>query len=194
MPGGRSQFGVSLVSLGGHHLSNSVSVFLCRQRGPSRVHASLRARWDDTGGQDGLRRDGRPATRSIDVGTGSLGAARRRCSWGVPGNELTAFVAVSEHCSFTKAAAHVGIALPTMSQTIQSFEQRLGVRLFNRTTRSVVASDSARPGTAPFRPGSSPRATSKPRSLSTARIPSMTLIMSCAALSRGSALPTSRSL
>ena len=32
--------------------------------------------------------------------------------------ELTAFVAVAEHRSFTKAAAQVGIALPTMSQTI----------------------------------------------------------------------------
>jgi DNA-binding transcriptional LysR family regulator len=55
--------------------------------------------------------------------------------------ELTAFVAVAEHRSFTKAAAQVGIALPTMSQTIQSFEQRLGVRLFNRTTRSVALTE-----------------------------------------------------
>src|SRR6202044_323337 len=52
--------------------------------------------------------------------------------------ELTAFVAVAEHRSFTKAAAQVGIALPTMSQTIRSLEERLGGRLFNRTTRSVA--------------------------------------------------------
>lgn len=52
--------------------------------------------------------------------------------------ELTAFVAVAERRSFTKAAAQVGIALPTMSQTIRSLEERLGVRLFNRTTRSVA--------------------------------------------------------
>ena len=52
--------------------------------------------------------------------------------------ELTAFVAVAEHRSFTRAAAQVGIALPTMSQTIRSLEERLGVRLFNRTTRSVA--------------------------------------------------------
>jgi DNA-binding transcriptional LysR family regulator len=55
--------------------------------------------------------------------------------------ELTAFVAVAEHLSFTKAAVQVGIALPTMSQTIRSLEERLGVRLFNRTTRSVALTE-----------------------------------------------------
>jgi DNA-binding transcriptional LysR family regulator len=53
-------------------------------------------------------------------------------------NELTAFVAVAEHCSFTKAAAQVGRSKPTMSLTINALEQRLGVRLFNRTTRNVA--------------------------------------------------------
>ena len=55
--------------------------------------------------------------------------------------ELTAFVAVAEHRSFTKAAAQVGIALPTMSQTIRSLEARLGMRMFNRTTRSVALTE-----------------------------------------------------
>ncbi|HEX4293648.1 MAG TPA: LysR family transcriptional regulator [Rhizomicrobium sp.] len=55
--------------------------------------------------------------------------------------ELTAFVAVAEHRSFTKAATQVGIALPTMSQTIRLLEERLGVRLFNRTTRSVALTE-----------------------------------------------------
>jgi DNA-binding transcriptional LysR family regulator len=59
----------------------------------------------------------------------------------IPLTELTAFVAVAEHRSFTKAAAQIGIALPTMSQTIRSFEERLGVRLFNRTTRSVALTE-----------------------------------------------------
>jgi DNA-binding transcriptional LysR family regulator len=53
-------------------------------------------------------------------------------------NELDAFVAVAEHRSFTRAAAQVGVALPTISQTIRALEERLGVRLFNRTTRSVA--------------------------------------------------------
>ncbi|HEY3799167.1 MAG TPA: LysR substrate-binding domain-containing protein [Caulobacteraceae bacterium] len=55
--------------------------------------------------------------------------------------ELSAFVAVAEHRSFTKAAAQVGIAPPTMSQTIRSLEDGLGVRLFNRTTRSVALTE-----------------------------------------------------
>jgi DNA-binding transcriptional LysR family regulator len=55
--------------------------------------------------------------------------------------ELTAFIAVAEHLSFTRAAAQAGIALPTMSQTIRALEERLGVRLFNRTTRSVALTE-----------------------------------------------------
>jgi len=55
--------------------------------------------------------------------------------------ELTAFVAVADHRSFTKAAVQIGIALPTMSQTIRSLEEQLGVRLFNRTTRSVALTE-----------------------------------------------------
>jgi DNA-binding transcriptional LysR family regulator len=55
--------------------------------------------------------------------------------------ELTAFVAVAEHLNFTRAAAQVGISLPTMSQTIRGLEERLGVRLFNRTTRSVALTE-----------------------------------------------------
>lgn len=60
---------------------------------------------------------------------------------GIQLTELTAFVAVAQHRSFTKAAVQVGIALPTMSQTIRSLEDRLGVRLFNRTTRSVALTE-----------------------------------------------------
>jgi DNA-binding transcriptional LysR family regulator len=55
--------------------------------------------------------------------------------------ELTAFIAVAEQLSFTKAAVQTGVALPTMSQTIRSLEERLGVRLFNRTTRSVALTE-----------------------------------------------------
>jgi DNA-binding transcriptional LysR family regulator len=55
--------------------------------------------------------------------------------------ELNAFAAVAEHRSFTRAAAQLGVALPTVSQTIRALEERLGVRLFNRTTRSVALTD-----------------------------------------------------
>lgn len=55
--------------------------------------------------------------------------------------ELTAFVAVAEQRNFTKAAANLGIAPSTLSQTIRSLEDRLGVRLLNRTTRSVAPTE-----------------------------------------------------
>jgi DNA-binding transcriptional LysR family regulator len=55
--------------------------------------------------------------------------------------ELNAFVAVAEHRNFTKAAAQLGVSPSTLSQTIRSFEERLGVRLLNRTTRSVALTE-----------------------------------------------------
>jgi DNA-binding transcriptional LysR family regulator len=51
--------------------------------------------------------------------------------------ELNAFVAVAERSNFAKAAAHLGLNPSTISQIIRTLEERLGVRLFNRTTRSV---------------------------------------------------------
>ncbi|WP_257165313.1 LysR family transcriptional regulator [Bradyrhizobium sp. SRS-191] len=56
-------------------------------------------------------------------------------------SELSAFAAVADTLSFTKAAAHIGCSLPTISQTIKSLEERLDVRLFNRTTRSVALTE-----------------------------------------------------
>ena len=53
-------------------------------------------------------------------------------------SQLSAFVAVAEHRNFTKAAAHLGLSTPSLSQTVRSLETRLGVRLLNRTTRSVA--------------------------------------------------------
>jgi len=55
--------------------------------------------------------------------------------------ELSAFVAVAEHRNFTKAAAQLGISPSTLSQTVRLFEGRLGVRLLNRTTRSVALTE-----------------------------------------------------
>ena len=55
--------------------------------------------------------------------------------------ELSAFVAVAEHRNFTKAAAQLNISRSSLSQTIRSFEERLGVRLLNRTTRSVALTE-----------------------------------------------------
>jgi DNA-binding transcriptional LysR family regulator len=55
--------------------------------------------------------------------------------------QLTAFVAVAEHSSFTRAATHLGISTPSLSQTIRSLEEQFGVRLLNRTTRSVALTE-----------------------------------------------------
>jgi DNA-binding transcriptional LysR family regulator len=51
--------------------------------------------------------------------------------------ELRAFVTVVAHRNFARAAAELRISASTLSQTIRELETRLGVRLLNRTTRSV---------------------------------------------------------
>ncbi len=55
--------------------------------------------------------------------------------------ELTAFVAVADHRNFSKAAVALGVSASTMSQTIRALEDRVGVRLLNRTTRSVALTE-----------------------------------------------------
>src|SRR5260370_36703169 len=55
--------------------------------------------------------------------------------------ELSAFVAVADHGSFTKAALQLRVSTGTLSQTIRGLEERLGIRLLNRTTRSVAPTE-----------------------------------------------------
>lgn len=66
--------------------------------------------------------------------------------------ELTAFVEVAEQRNFAKAAARLGIAPSTLSQTIRALEERLGVRLLNRTTRSVAPTEAGERLLAQLRP------------------------------------------
>ncbi|ANS42782.1 LysR family transcriptional regulator [Serratia inhibens] len=54
---------------------------------------------------------------------------------------LPFFEAVARLGSFTQAANQLGVTPPAVSQNIQALETRLGVRLFNRTSRSVRLSD-----------------------------------------------------
>jgi DNA-binding transcriptional LysR family regulator len=55
--------------------------------------------------------------------------------------DLDAFAAVAQHRSFRRAAAARGVSPSTLSQTIKDLEARLGVRLLNRTTRSVAPTE-----------------------------------------------------
>src|SRR4051794_30227817 len=52
-------------------------------------------------------------------------------------NDLVAFIAVAREASFTKAAAKLGVSTSALSHTIRALEERLGLRLLTRTTRSV---------------------------------------------------------
>jgi DNA-binding transcriptional LysR family regulator len=52
-------------------------------------------------------------------------------------DDLRALVAVARERSFTKAAAKLGVSQSALSQTVRELEERLGVRLLTRTTRSV---------------------------------------------------------
>jgi DNA-binding transcriptional LysR family regulator len=54
-------------------------------------------------------------------------------------SDLLAFLAVARERSFTRAAGKLGVSQSALSHAISRFEQRLGVRLLTRTTRSVAA-------------------------------------------------------
>src|SRR6266516_5993068 len=62
----------------------------------------------------------------------------------IPRDELTvlaAFAAVADERSFTKAAINLGVSRSAISHSIRTLEERLGLRLLTRTTRSVAPTD-----------------------------------------------------
>jgi DNA-binding transcriptional LysR family regulator len=67
-------------------------------------------------------------------------------------SELKAFVAVVAHGNFARAAAELGMSASALSQTIRELETRLGMRLLNRTTRSLSLTDAGARLHARFRP------------------------------------------
>jgi DNA-binding transcriptional LysR family regulator len=55
--------------------------------------------------------------------------------------DLTAFVAVADHLSFRAAASRLGVTPSALSHSMRQLEEHLGMRLLNRTTRSVSVTD-----------------------------------------------------
>ena len=56
-------------------------------------------------------------------------------------NALDSFAAIARHGAFRRAATERGVSASTLSQTLRDLESALGVRLLNRTTRSVALTE-----------------------------------------------------
>jgi DNA-binding transcriptional LysR family regulator len=56
-------------------------------------------------------------------------------------NVLSAFLAVAEERSFTKAAKQLNVSQSALSHAVRGLEEEIGVRLLARTTRSVAPTD-----------------------------------------------------
>jgi DNA-binding transcriptional LysR family regulator len=67
-------------------------------------------------------------------------------------NVLAAFLTIAEERSFTRAAKRLGISRSALSHAVRSLEERLGVRLLARTTRSVAPTDAGAQLIARLRP------------------------------------------
>ena len=55
--------------------------------------------------------------------------------------DLDAFVAVARTRNFRRAALEQRVSVSSLSQRLRDMEERLGVRLMNRTTRSVALTE-----------------------------------------------------
>src|SRR6185369_6155998 len=55
--------------------------------------------------------------------------------------DLTAFLAIADHLNFRKAAERLGVTPSALSHKMRQLEERLDVRLLQRTTRSVSLTD-----------------------------------------------------
>nr|HEX4319150.1 LysR family transcriptional regulator [Kofleriaceae bacterium] len=58
-----------------------------------------------------------------------------------PLNSLNAYIAVARHRSYASAARELGVSTSALSQSVKQLEQRLGVPLLSRTSRSVAPTE-----------------------------------------------------
>src|SRR5258708_13288686 len=65
---------------------------------------------------------------------------------------LSAFLAVAEERSFTRAAKRIGVTQSALSHAIRGLEEQIGVRLLARTTRSVAPTEAGEELLAHLRP------------------------------------------
>jgi DNA-binding transcriptional LysR family regulator len=56
-------------------------------------------------------------------------------------HELEVFVAVADAGSFARAAARLRLSPPAVTRAVAALEERLGTRVFTRTTRSLTVTD-----------------------------------------------------
>jgi DNA-binding transcriptional LysR family regulator len=56
-------------------------------------------------------------------------------------DDLAAFVAIADHLSFRAAASRLGVTPSALSHSMRQLEERVGIRLLHRTTRSVSLTD-----------------------------------------------------
>ncbi|MDH0095672.1 LysR family transcriptional regulator [Ectopseudomonas hydrolytica] len=55
--------------------------------------------------------------------------------------DLSIFLSIAQHLSLSRAAIDLGLSPSALSHALRTLETRLGVRLFNRTTRSVALTE-----------------------------------------------------
>lgn len=55
--------------------------------------------------------------------------------------DLSVFLCIAQHLNFSRAAVELGLTPSALSHSLRTLENRLGVRLFNRTTRSVALTE-----------------------------------------------------
>ena len=67
-------------------------------------------------------------------------------------SDLASFLAVGDERSFTRAAARLGLSQSALSQSVRRLEERLGVKLLARTTRSVSPTEAGEHLLATLRP------------------------------------------